>query len=182
MSLHQVLILLPSSGSPFCAKFTGPYTVLRKLSDENYQVATPDRRKSKQCFHVNLLKAYRSRNSEVQPTKSVAPVVTVSFESYQPFVEGGEDMVKEDTVVPEDCVLLPRLKNSETLQNLDALFSHLTEVQNKDLTQLLWEFPGLFSDIPTRTHLIQHDVDVGDAQPIRQRFYRAPVSKRSIGI
>ncbi len=46
----------------------------------------------------------------------------------------------------------------------------MTEVQNKDLTQLLWEFPGLFSDVPTRTHLIQHDVDVGDAQPIRQRF------------
>ncbi len=87
-------------------------------------------------------------------------------------------MVKEDIVVPEDCVLLPRLKNSETLQDLDAMFSHLTVVQNKDLTQLLWEFPGLFSDIPTRTHLIQHDVDVGDAQPIRQRFYRAPVSKR----
>ncbi len=87
-------------------------------------------------------------------------------------------MVKEDIVVPEDCVLLPRLKNSENLQNLDAKFSHLTEVQNKDLTQLLWEFPGLFSHIPTCTHLIQHDVDVGDAQPIRQRFYRAPVSKR----
>ncbi len=173
----QVLILLPSSRSPFCAKFTGPYIILRKLSNENYQVATPDRRKSRQCFHVNLLKAYRSRNSGVQPTNSIAPVVTASFESHQPFVEG-EDMVKEDIVVPEDCVLLPRLKNSETLQNLDAMFSHLTEVQNKDLTQLLWEFPGLFSDIPTRTHLIQHDVDVGDAQPIRQRFYRAPVSKR----
>ncbi len=39
----QVLILLPSSGSPFCAKFIGPYTVLWKLSDENYQVVTPDR-------------------------------------------------------------------------------------------------------------------------------------------
>ncbi len=44
-------------------------------------------------------------------------------------------MVKEDIVVPEDCVLLPRLKNSDTLQNLDAMFSHLTVVQNKDLTQ-----------------------------------------------
>ncbi len=130
-----------------------------------------------------MLKTYCSRNSEVQPTKPVVPVVTASFESYKLSVEGGENtVVNEDTVVPEDCVLLPRLKNSETLQNLDALFSHVTEVQNKDLTQLLWEFPGLFSDVPTRTHLIQHDVDVGDAQPIRQRFYRAPVSKESIGI
>ncbi len=105
----QVLILLPSSRSPFCAKFTGPYIILRKLSNENYQVATPDRRKSRQCFHVNLLKAYHSRNSGVQPTNSIAPVVTASFESHQPFVEG-EDMVKEDIVVPEDCVLLPSIK------------------------------------------------------------------------
>lgn len=44
----QVLVLLPSSGSPFCARFTGPYTVLRKMTDQNDQIATPDRRKAKQ--------------------------------------------------------------------------------------------------------------------------------------
>lgn len=113
----QVLILLPSSGSSFCAKFSGPYTVLRKLSDENYQVATPGWRKSKQCFHVNLLKAYYSRSFEGQ---SVSPVAAASFESFR----GMREMVgNEDIVVPEDCVLLPRLKNSETLQKLDVLLN-----------------------------------------------------------
>ncbi|KAG1935721.1 hypothetical protein F2P79_019219, partial [Pimephales promelas] len=38
----------------------------------------------------------------------------------------------------------------------------------------------LFADVPTRTHLIQHDVDVGDARPIRQRFYRVPINKRNV--
>lgn len=157
-----MLVLLPSSGSPFCARFTGPYTVLRKMTDQNYQIATPDRRKAKQCFHVNLLKPY-SCNSEIQPVSPVVTVSSASLDDDQPFsVEGGGDVI-----VPEDCVLLPRLKNSETLKNLDALFLHLSDVQRSELTKLVLDFPSLFADVPTRTHLIQHDVDVGDARPIR---------------
>ena len=30
----------------------------------------------------------------------------------------------------------------------------------------------IFNDVPTRSHLLEHDADVGDAQPIRQHFYR----------
>lgn len=37
----------------------------------------------------------------------------------------------------------------------------------------------LFSDIPTQTHLIEHDIDVGDAEPIQQRFYRVSAQKRT---
>lgn len=85
----QVLVLLPSSGSPFCTQFTGPYTVLRKMTDQNYQIATPDRRKSKYCFHVNLLKLYHSRNSGIQPVNPVVTVSSASLDNAQPFsVEG----------------------------------------------------------------------------------------------
>lgn len=44
----QVLALLPLVGSPFQAKFSGPYTVARKVSDLNYLISTPDRKKSVQ--------------------------------------------------------------------------------------------------------------------------------------
>lgn len=117
-------------------------------------------------FHVNLLKPYHSRNSETQPVNPVVTVSSASLDNVQPFsVEGGEDVI-----VSEDCVLLPQLKNSETLQNLDTLFLHLSDVQRSELTKLVLDFPSLFADMPTRTHLIQHDMDVGDARPIRQRF------------
>ena len=52
----QVLALMPIVGSPFQARYTGPYTVIEKLSDLNYFIATPGRRKSKQLCHINLLK------------------------------------------------------------------------------------------------------------------------------
>ncbi len=54
----QVLALLPIVGSPFQAKFAGPYTVARQISDINYSINTPYRkRKTREC-HVNLLKPF----------------------------------------------------------------------------------------------------------------------------
>ncbi len=43
----QVLALLPLPANPFQAKFTGPYSVVKRLSNNNYLLNTPDRRKKK---------------------------------------------------------------------------------------------------------------------------------------
>ena len=40
------------------------------------------------------------------------------------------------------------------------------------MKQLIYEYKHLFPDIPTRTHKIYHDVDVGDTTPIKQHPYR----------
>ena len=39
------------------------------------------------------------------------------------------------------------------------------------------EYKHLFGDVPTRTNVIYHDVDVGDAKPIKQHPYRLNPSK-----
>ena len=38
----------------------------------------------------------------------------------------------------------------------------------------------LFNDVPTCTHLLEYDIDVGDAQPVRQRFYRMSQVKHKV--
>ena len=38
--------------------------------------------------------------------------------------------------------------------------------------ELIQGYPCLFGDVPSRTNVLEHDVDVGDAEPIRQQFYR----------
>ena len=35
------------------------------------------------------------------------------------------------------------------------------------------EFSCIFSDTHTRSNLVEHNIDVWDADPIHQRFYRA---------
>lgn len=48
----QVLTLISILASPFLAKFSGPYVVMRKVSDL-YVISTPDRKNTTQLCHVS---------------------------------------------------------------------------------------------------------------------------------
>ena len=56
MPEDRVLALLPIPGKPVQARYYGPYTVDKKISDVNYIINTPVRRKQKQICHVSMLK------------------------------------------------------------------------------------------------------------------------------
>lgn len=162
----QVLALLPLPTSPFCAKFLGPYTVVRQVSEQNYLISTPERKRHSQLCHVNLLKPFYSRFSESEK----APVAVA--------IASSVTEMAEDVKVPEDGILQPRLNNSETLKKLDEFVKHLPFKQRDELSSLISDFPMLFSDSPSRTNVIEHDIDVGDAKPIRQHFYRVSLEKQ----
>ena len=53
-----ILVLFPVVGNPLQAKYSGPYKVVKRISDTNYLVKTPGRRKETQVCHINMLKAY----------------------------------------------------------------------------------------------------------------------------
>lgn len=42
---------------------------------------------------------------------------------------------------------------------------------------MITKFTGFFGDTPARTSLVEHDIDVVDSPPIRQRFYRCAADK-----
>ncbi len=44
---------------------------------------------------------------------------------------------------------------------------------------LINDFPSLFNDVPSCTTVLQHDIRVGDATPIKQHAYRVNVAKES---
>ena len=54
----RVLLLLPHRGDLFEAKFQGPFEVHKKVSDTNYVVSTPGRRRQQRLCHVNMLKGF----------------------------------------------------------------------------------------------------------------------------
>ena len=160
----QVLALKPVVSSPFQAKYTGPYTVAKKISDLNYLIATPGRKKSTQLCHVNLLKPYYNRVTDVAQAGKVGvhPALAVSPVSQE------SDGVPE----PDDSLLCGRLKNSEFLGNLKKMLFHLADSKRAELSELMQKYLCLFGDTPSRTDWVEHDIDVQDAQPIKQRFYR----------
>ncbi len=144
----QVLALLPLPANPFQAKFTGPYSVVKRLSNNNYLLNTPDRRKKVQVCHSNLLKLYTA------PVRSVTVNVVNSFPESSPLFRctSGDSLENAD----EDESFLSRekvdgrLKNFEILLNLSSHLSYLTEKERSDVTELVVSFPSLFLDVPGR--------------------------------
>lgn len=178
----QILTLLPIAGSPFLVKFTGPYTVVWEVSDFNYLISTSDHKRSMQLWHINLLKPYYSWSlvSGVADTgdqgKPVALVAVTGTSSSSPYMVAA--CSAEDVVGTNDCVLQPWLRNSEKLAELETLLGHLQMERTSAVKSLISEFPFLFSDTPSCKHLIEHYLDICDAEPIRQWFYQASPEKQ----
>lgn len=170
----QVLALLPMVGSGFQAKFCGPYIVEKKLSDTDYVIKTPDRRKKFRVCHINMLKPYFDRQASTMPESSASPVTCVVpvASVYCPQEDGLRD---QPAAVPT-----ARLENSRILERLEDYLSHLSESARTDVCNLICENVQLFGDKPTQTTILTHDVDVGDHQPIKQHAYRVNPTKRAV--
>ncbi|XP_010775497.1 ubiquitin-associated protein 2-like [Notothenia coriiceps] len=168
----QVLALLSMVNSPFQAKCSGPKVsdqndtpAFPKVSDQNVLLSTPKRRKATQLCHINLLKSYYANES-----KPLSAAVAVGSQ-----FSGGED---DGVTAPDESLLRGKLKNTETLRNLESLLGHMSAEGRSELTALIHSNLCLFRDTPSRTHMIVHDIDVEGAHPIRQRFCRVSEEKR----
>ena len=167
----KVLALLPIPGKPLQARYYGPYTVDKKLSDVNYIVNTPGRRKQKQLCHINMLKKYIDRDSSV--ISSVNLVKTVPLEQ--------NEMDSEDMNFVKSDPSSSKLKNSDILKDLDQKLSHLSSDKRLELKQLILEYEHLFPDIPSKTDKIYHDVELIDgSKPVKQHPYRMNPVKQQI--
>ena len=167
----KVLALLPIPGKPLQARYYGPYKVDKKLSDVNYIVNTPGRRKQKQLCHINMLKKYIDRDSSV--ISSVNLVSSVPLEQNQ--------MDSEDMNFVKSDPASSKLKNSDILKDLDQKLSHLSSDKRLELKQLILEYEHLFPDIPSKTDKIYHDVELIDgSKPVKQHPYRMNPVKHQI--
>lgn len=169
----QVLILLPVVGSGLQAKFSGPYVVDRKLSETDYVILTPDRRKKTRVCHINMMKRYVDRETGDKPSV-VSPVASVS--AVQPSYNPSDDGL-DDRHSPVSCA---RLRNSEILSDLATHLAHLPDAARSDVCTLIQTYPSLFSDVPSQTTVLSHDIDVGDHKPIKQHAYRVHPVKRAV--
>ncbi|KAK3084264.1 hypothetical protein FSP39_010811 [Pinctada imbricata] len=149
----KVLVFLPIPGHPLQARYFGPYEIESKISDVNYVVKTPGRRKEKRVCHVNMLKEYfdRSDRNFVKPVSTLANVNSLE--------NCVEPECNEETV-EKDFAQSVRLKNSEILRNPEVKLGHLTVHQKEEVHQLMREYTTIFPDVPKKTNASHHDVIV----------------------
>lgn len=97
----------------------------------------------------------------MSPVPLSIDVVTTTETIDQSVSEASAKMVDslEEKNGPSRGVVEGRCNNSEVLANLACYLSHLCEPEKTDITELVSSFPSLFSDVPTQTHVIEHDID-----------------------
>lgn len=99
-------------------------------------------------------------------------------------------VVPVGTVVTQDaedvlglCEVPPQivwLKNTEILADLSQYLFHLSADHKEDIQTLLSAFPELFSDVPSQTTVVSHDIFLTKTQPIKQRAYRINPTRRKM--
>ena len=69
--------------------------------------------------------------------------------------------------------ILSRLLNSDILEDLDQKLSQLEQNQRNELKQFFLNIGTyVFTDIPTRTDKIFHDLNIDASKPVKQQPYR----------
>ena len=155
----EVLLFLPVPGHPLTAKYYGPYEVEKMENELNYVVKTPDRRKPRQRCHINMMKQYHKRDKVHVQLNGAVDVVNAVIDVPEPDSH-------EDVGTPM------KLNNSDILSRINNKLAHLNTRQIGELSHEIKNHAKIFQDVPGQTTVIYHDVDIGDAQPIKQHPYR----------
>lgn len=88
---------------------------------------------------------------------------------------------EEDGLAARDApTLCAHLQNSASLGNLKFHLSHLPASQSEAVSTLISKYSKLFTDVPSQTTVVCHDIDVGDSQPIKQHPYHVNPKKRDV--
>ena len=147
----QVLVLLPTSTSKFLAQWRGPYRVIRRIGQVDYEVDMGDHRKRLRVFHVNMLKKWH------------VPAVASYF--------GDQGADEADDVV---------LWKDDAEETQPVINEELTPRQKQELQRLLHEYTSTLQDAPGQMMLAEHRIDVGQSRPVRLPPYRLPHAYRDM--
>ena len=121
-----MLVLLPTSTNKLLAEWCGPYPILRRVNDVNYEINMTDRRKKKRIFHVNMLREWH--------TPSV-----VSLFAEKSFGETDDDVILWDRPTDGDTCEPPIIN------------AQLDQAQRNELDGLLQRYSDVLSSHPGKT-------------------------------
>ena len=177
----RVLVLFPVVGNPLQAKYSRPGKVVKKISDTNYLVRTPGRRKETQVCHINMLKAYHEKQKpELVTLNNILGLESPTHSENCADLEAKKEEDTESEVGLGNDQQPIKLQNLQILNDLGIKLSSLPSVKRKELAEVLTQCREVFSDVPNRTNVIEHDVDVGDSAPIKQHPYRVSPMKKEL--
>ena len=155
----RALLLLPTSSNKLLLQWRGPYKVVGKVSRHNYKLQVGQKVKT---YHANLMKRYVER-SEDEATN---------------FVEGHDHGTEELPSVPGNAMHV--VVKSEDDDGVDEIpFPSLEQTESADDVRFGEGVDeDVLSDVPGRTDLISHTIELNSQSHIRSRPYQVPQAVR----
>ncbi|KAG8172423.1 hypothetical protein JTE90_022106, partial [Oedothorax gibbosus] len=158
-----VLIFATFKSNKLSPHWTGPGTILRKLSETNYVVQLPGEKATSKVYHVNMLKPYYKRPEEINYLISD--------------LEGEND---------EEQMEIPCVDSNPNILDLEEMFqdygesSNMNEDQIAQIKNLIWKYMKCFSNVPGKTELVMHDIELSEEQSILSKPYRTSPRQNAI--
>ncbi|CAL1288441.1 unnamed protein product [Larinioides sclopetarius] len=127
----QVLVLIPDSTNKLYARWIGPVEVVRRVKPNSYYLRMPE--ENLRLLHVNKMREYKAR----------IQTVGVVYDTDEEFGE-----------IYETPKLSIAERNDEGLERVNG--EYLTEIQQKQLKDLLYRYKTLFSGRIKRAKVGEH--------------------------
>ena len=147
----QVLVLMPVPSGKLAAQWTGTYLITKKLSPVTYSMDMHDRKKRARTVHINMLKAWKS------PEASVF-AATIDYSQ------------TEKDYGPEQHLYAERTESDGDFEIGKAL----TGEQRQQWSDIVLDFPEVFSVVPGCTQAAEHVINTRDVPPVGSVARRLP--------
>ena len=169
----EVLLLLPTDRNKLLMHWKGPFKIVKKNNRMNYQIDLGSR---KQTFHINMLKKYY-RRGEVGAVLEEVKGGTAFEIAAVAIIQEEIDNEPDDILSSDTLLYLPPLTPTETVKDV-KISPELEEDQTTEVKRILGHFKDVLTDIPGKTNLGKHTIELTDEEPVRCKPYPIPHAVR----
>lgn len=189
----KVLLLLPTSHNKLLLQWQGPFEVVKKANRYNYVL---DVNGTERKYHINMIKRYHERfvkEGDSKRSKDVERSNATCDVDVMRGVIGGKSNVDESSeqeneddsvlacvaVVSEDhdeggeLITVPSYVQEEDASNV-RVNEELSAEQKRDVANVLSKFSAVFTDVPGRTDVIAHTINLTSNRPVNTKQYPIP--------
>ncbi|XP_068208535.1 uncharacterized protein [Palaemon carinicauda] len=142
--------VLSDRGTQFTSEWQGPFEVVKKVNRYNFVLNINGVERK---YHINMLKLYYDRISEGNNVKGK------SVEA-----EGSGDLKSGAVLFTDD----------QESDDLACVAVELSEDKREEVARILQEYKNVFTDVPGRTNVIEHVINLSSKGPVRCRPYPVP--------
>jgi len=145
----KTLVLLPTAESKLLMQWKGPYQVVDRVGPTDYRIHIKGVEK---VYHINMLKKYHESSARKQ---TVSQTSKIGHDNADAEVVAAAVVEEETNDVELD---VPGNSNAnETVKDVH-ISDELELEQRNQLWKLLHEFEDIFSDLPGKTDVIEHQL------------------------